>query len=163
MNITDENWKMIKTEMKKTLFKSIASINEDGSPHITPIGSLILNKEAKGIYFEIFTKKMPSNFKNNQKICILSVNSNLFFWLKSLIKGKFESPPAIRLYATVGDRRKATEKEKELWYKMVRFAKFFKGYDLMWKNGDYVRDINFTSFEPINIGVMTKHLELNNN
>lgn len=158
MQIDHENWEIIRKEFKKSLFKAIATVNSDGSPHITPIGSLILQREFKGIYFEVFTRKMPANFDNNQRICVMSVNANLLFWLQGLYTGKFNTPPAVRIYGNAGVRRKATETEKELWDKKVKFFKNMKGYELLWKRADYVREIEFDSFEPVNAGVMTKGL-----
>ena len=137
---------------------AIATINEDGSPHVPPISSLILRDNKTGFYFEEFPSNMPRNLKQNQRVCILAVNSGKLFWSKSLLRGKFETPPAARLMGTVGERRKATEEEIALWHKRVEFARKFKGYQLLWKDMKYVRDIYFDAFEPVRCGVMTSGL-----
>jgi len=60
------NWKQIKSLFKNSFNSSfhfaIASVTEKGEPHVTPIGSLILGKPGYGIYFEKFTKQLPSNY-----------------------------------------------------------------------------------------------------
>ena len=56
MNIT-ENWNQIRQHVNKSfsssLHVSIASVDEDGNPTVTPIGSLFLNKDQTGFYFAI--------------------------------------------------------------------------------------------------------------
>ncbi len=155
----DQNWAEIK-QLFKQAFKSsfhyaIATVNENGDPHVTPIGSLILSKPGHGLYFEKFPKHLPQNLETNNKICVLAVNSSRWFWIKSLVAGKFASPPAIRLYGTVGTRQKATEKEIKLWQLMVKRARFTKGHAMIWADMAMVRHIEFTHAEPVQIGKMT--------
>ena len=118
MNI-HENWEMIKgivqVSMKSSHHLSFATVNEDGFPHITPIGSLILRDDCTGYYFEEYTKQMPINLRNNQRISILAVNSGFWFWIKAIYSGKFSSHPGIRLHGKVGDRRPATDGEIDAW------------------------------------------------
>lgn len=155
------NWNEVKSIFKKSLGSSfhyaIASVNESGEPHVTPIGSLILGSPGQGIYFEKFTKNLPRNYGNNKKICVLAVNSSKLFWLKSLIVGKFENPPAVRLHGVVGDLREATETEISLWQKRVKIFSFSKGHALIWRGMSMVRDIKFTKIEPVHFGEMTRN------
>jgi uncharacterized pyridoxamine 5'-phosphate oxidase family protein len=161
MNI-DENWDMIKATlqaaMKSSHHLSFATVTEDGSPHVTPIGSLILRDDCTGYYFEEYTKQMPINLKYNQQISILAVNSGVWFWIKSIYSGKFSSHPGIRLHGIVGERRPATKGEIAAWQNRVKSVKKTKGYKLIWENLKHVRDIKFDSFEPITAGEMTKYL-----
>jgi len=155
-----QNWKAIKTLFKES-FKSsfhyaIATVSENGEPHVTPIGSLILGKPGSGIYFEKFPQQLPKNLVANQHVCVLAVNSGKWFWLKSLLGGKFTEPPAVRLYGIVGDLREATDVEIALWQKRVRRVSFSKGHALMWRSMSMVRDIEFTKVEPVNLGEMTR-------
>lgn len=154
-----ENWTDIKQifaqSFKSSFHFSLATVNENGEPHVTPIGSLILRQPGQGIYFEEFTRQLPRNIQHNKQVCVLAVNSSRWFWIKSLFNGRFKSPPAIRLYGTVGDAREATEKEIKLWHRRVSQVRYTKGYALMWENMKTVRDINFTRVEPVNIGEMT--------
>lgn len=156
------DWKDIKRffnqSFSSSFHYSFATVNENGEPHVTPIGSLILREPGHGVYFEEFPRQLSLNLQNNKKVCVLAVNSSRWFWIKSLFGGRFASPPAIRLYGTVGEVREATEKEIKLWHHRVRWTRASKGYALMWKNMKMVRDINFYRLEPVNIGVMTQGL-----
>ncbi len=161
MNIK-ENWADIQAVFRDAYSTSrhcaIATVNEDGSPHITPIGSLFLRDNCTGYYFEEHSRKMPSNFNSNKRVCILAVNSGLKYWFKSIFMGRFSSPPGVRLYGTVGQRRKGTEEEIESFQNRVGVARKMKGYKLIWKNMKHIREIHFNSVEPVNVAKMTQHL-----
>ncbi len=134
---------------------AVATVNEDGSPHLTPIGALILRDNQTGFYFEENPKKTPRNLKKNPRICILAVNADKLFWGKALVEGKFTIPPAVRLSGTAGTLRKATVDEMAAWQEKVAIAKGMKGYKLLWEKMSKVRDITFDSFEPVLMGEMT--------
>ena len=157
-----ENWKEVQKvfgeSFKSSFHCAVASVNEHGEPHVTPIGSLILVGRGHGYYFEEFPEQLPRNLEKNKQVCVLAVNSSRWFWIKSLFAGKFSDPPALRLHGTVGDSRKATEREIKLWHKRVRAARFTKGYAIMWKEMKMVRDINFSRIEPVKVGEMTNNL-----
>jgi len=141
-----------------SLHYAVATVNADGSPHVTPIGALLLRDDKTGFYFEQFLNKMPGNLERDNRICVLAVNSDMSFWGTSLTNGLFEVPPAVRLNGTVGERRTATEEEVGQWHQRVGFTRGMKGFDILWKNMDTVRDIEFDSFEPVSTGEMTDHL-----
>ena len=143
---------------KSCLHFAVASVNEDGSPHVTPIGALFLRENQTGFYFEEYPSKMPENLKRNPRVCILAVNADKPFWAKSLMEGKFATPPAVRLMGTVGEVREATDEEVAAWKEQVALAKGTEGYHLMWDHFGHVRDIHFDSFEPVYLGEMTKGL-----
>jgi len=154
-----ENWKEVKSLFKES-FKSsfhyaIATVSEDGEPHVTPIGALILGKPGHGFYFEKFPRHLPRNLRSNKQVCVLAVNSSRWFWIKSLVGWKFTSPPAVRLHGVAGELREATDKEIALWQKRVQRISFSKGHALMWRSMNMVRDIEFTKVEPVHIGEMT--------
>jgi len=155
------NWKEVKSLFKKSFKTSfhfaIASVTETGEPHVTPIGSLILGEPGHGFYFEKFTQQLPLNLDTNRQICVLAVNSSRWFWLKSLINGKFTSPPAVRLHGVVGDIREATEAEIALWQKRVKRVSFSKGHAMIWRSMSMVRDIEFNRIELVHLGEMTRH------
>lgn len=155
-----EHWPLIRRHFKKALISThhfaIASVDSQGMPHVTPIGSLILTEPGKGYYFDIFTKGLAENLSANPRVCVLAVNGGIFFWLKGLIRGRFAANPALRLYGTVGPRREATDKERGRWHRRVALAKPFKGFKMLWGNLRYVRDIEFDRVQPVNIGAMTR-------
>ena len=156
------NWKLIKNHFnesfKTSLSVSIASVNKDNKPTVTPIGTLFLNKDQTGFYFEKFPKKIPENAKLNKNICVLAVNSSKWFWIKALYKLKFNAYPAIRLYGELGKKRKATDIEISRLNRRMRTTKRLKGNKYLWRKMAFVREIKFIKAEGINIGKMTKNL-----
>ncbi len=155
-----ENWPEIRrlfgASFRSSFHYAVASITEDGQPHVTPIGSLILGRPGFGVYFEEFTHRLPKNYRTNQRVCVLAVNSGGWFWIRSLIKGGFSSPPAVRLHGIAGKRRVATEGEIGLWQKRVRPVGFTKGHKMMWAHMKMVREIEFTRIEAVHMGDMTR-------
>lgn len=156
MNLVAD-WKSIRAHFnnsfKSSFHVSIASVDANNNPTVTPIGSLFLNNNPTGFYFEKFTSKLQKSAHKN--ICVLAVNSNRLFWVKSLFKGKFTSSPAIKLYGELGEKRKATKQEIERLNRRMRATRGLKGNTYLWKNMDCVREIKFTSAETINLGKMT--------
>lgn len=153
-----QDWKKIKDNFKRygtsSLHYSMATIKPDGSPWVTPIGSLMLNKDCTATYFEIFTKAMPINLDTDQRVVVMGVNSGRWFWLKSIFLGRFRHPPAIRLIGKAGKRRRATDIEKERFAKLVKSVRFTAGYKKMWRRMEFVRDITFEDVVSVNIGGM---------
>lgn len=158
----EENWGEIK-ELFRESFRSsfhyaIATVSDDGKPHVTPIGSLILGRPGFGFYFEEFSKNLPRHLGSKAHVCVLAVNSSRWFWVRSLSNGRFRTPPAIRMRGKATELRLATEREKALWLNRVKRARFSKGHAIMWRGMNMVRDIEFSSIEPVNIGEMTRDL-----
>ncbi|KGL58691.1 hypothetical protein [Polaribacter sp. Hel1_85] len=156
----EENWQKIRIHFSKSfgsnMHVSIASVDENHQPTITPIGSLFLNNNQTGFYFEKFASKLNINSKMNKNICVLAVNSNKWFWFKSLFKMSFSEYPAIKLYGELGIKREATEKEYSAFQRRIRQTKRLKGSNYLWKDMGIVREITFAKGEKINLGIMTK-------
>jgi hypothetical protein len=159
MEISTTQWNEIKRLFERSFVSSfhysIASVTDVGEPHVTPIGSLILGRPGQGFYFEEYATQLPRNYLNNRNICILAVDSGRWFWIKSLIGGRFASAPAIRLYGLAGERREASKKELILWHKRVKPMSFSKGHAMMWQNMKMVREIEITKVLPVHMGKMT--------
>jgi hypothetical protein len=157
-----DKWKLIRpvfdNAFKSCRHISMATVNADGSPRITPIGSLILRDDPTGYFFDEYCTKTRENIARNPKVCFLAVNANQPFWVKSLIRGKFSEPPAVRLMGTISALREATPDEIAAFHKRVAFARPTKGYELMWSRMHLVCDVEFDSFEPVNCGKMTNGL-----
>lgn len=157
-----DDWAKIKLHFKKcmtlNMHIAIASVNENNRPTITPIGSLFLNDNQTGFYFEKFVTKLKENSKTNQNICILAANTSKWFWLKSLFKTKFTEYPAVKLYGILGGKREATAKEFRAFQRRVRSTKRLKGHQYLWEDMSMIREIQFVKAEKINLGKMTKHL-----
>lgn len=161
------DWPWIVQHFRKSLlssrFYSFATVNPDGSAHVAPIGSLVLNDDGSGYFSDVFPGSMAKNLKADQRICIMAVRMGFWYWLKALVSGRFEGWPGIRLYGTAGERRKARPGEIQRWRKRVNHFKPLKGYKLLWKDADVVRDVIFTRYEPVRLGVMTRHLPVSHN
>ena len=82
------HWKEIQKHFnfsfQSNFYVSIASVDIENNPTVTPIGSLFLNNNQTGFYFEKYPTKLPQQAHENNMICALAVNSNTWFWLKSL-------------------------------------------------------------------------------
>jgi hypothetical protein len=75
-----------------------------------------------------------------------------------LFRGKFNQTPAIKLYGQLGVRRKATDMETNRLQRRMKSTKGLKGNHYLWGKMEFVREINFTSAEKINLGRMTEEL-----
>lgn len=161
MNIKTD-WNSIRMHFSKSfkssLHVSVASVDVENNPTVTPIGSLFLNNDQTGFYFEKFPTKLPVNIKSNINICVLGVNSSKWFWVRSLFKEKFSNTPAIKLYGILGEKRKATEEENRALVRRMRSTNRLKGHKYLWGKMDSVREITFSRVEKINLGKMTSKL-----
>ena len=155
----EKNWKTIRKTVNQALKSShycaMATVNPDGSPDVSPIGSLILGLPGKGIYFEQFPRDMRRNLELDRRICVLAVMGGLGYWLKSLYRGRFATLPGLRLTGRAGTRREATTEEQEQWQKRIKPFRRLKGYKLLWKDMRYVRELTFDAIEPLHMGAMT--------
>lgn len=156
------DWNLIRNHFSKSfgtsLHYSIASVDKYNNPTTTPIGSLFLNDDKTGFYFERYPSNLPKNYIYNKNICVLAVNSNRWFWLKSLYKNKFTANPAIKLYGTLGEKRLANDNEIRALKRRMRATKRLKGHKYLWDNMNMVRELVFTKAEKMNLGEMTDHL-----
>ena len=140
---------------KSNLHFAVASVNEANNVTVTPVGSMFLNDDMTGFYFEKFVSNLPKSAKVNPQICVLGVNSNRWFWLKSLVQMKFNKHPALKLYGTLGELRPATPEEKARFERRTRLTKYFKGHKYLWTGMHHVREIQFTHFEQMHLGKMS--------
>lgn len=158
-----ESWKEIRNHFNKSFSSnfhvSIASVDSNHLPTVTPIGTLFLNDNLTGFYFEKYPKKLPKSAKGNKTICVLAVNSGIWFWLKSLYRAEFKNYPAIKLYGELGEIRKATNVQLDRLNRRMKITKWTKGNKYLWGDMKTVREIVFTKAEKANIGKMTNELE----
>ncbi len=133
---------------------ALSTINEDGSPRVTPISSLVLGEDRNGFYFEEFSVNMSRNLDRDPRICVLVVTNKNSFWKRALFRGRLNGPPAVRLWGTVGPRREATDQEIRAYRRPIRAFRFFKGYRRLWGVMAHGREISFQAFEPVDCGPM---------
>ncbi|WP_422360898.1 hypothetical protein [Reichenbachiella sp.] len=157
-----EDWSKIRKHFnqsfKTNLHVSVGSVDENNYPTVTPIGTLFLNDNQGGFYFEMFPSKLPQHAKSNKNICVLGVNSSRWFWIKSLFKKRFDSYPAVKLYGQLGNKRKATEQEIARLKRRMRSTKSLKGHQYLWGHMDMIREVSFQKGESINLKEMTNRL-----
>lgn len=153
-------WKDAEELAAKSFSLSMATTNEDGSPQVTPIGSLFLTGVGKGLYFEKLPQRMRSNLDRDPRFSILAVRGGRFYWMKALFLGRFNSFPALRLNGTAGARRVCTEEERQIFDSRFGMFRRTKGYDILWKDMRTVRDLTFEAVIPVNVAAMTKGLEV---
>jgi hypothetical protein len=162
MAISEEQWRVTRRLFSKTFLTSfhyaVATVNADGTPHVAPVGSLILRDNGRGFFFEEYLGATARNLQRDKCICVLAVHASRWLLLKSLLLGRFVSPPAIRLAGRVGDKREATPEELALFHRRVGRYHFLKGYDLLWSRLRYVRDVTFDTALPVRVGAMTSGL-----
>jgi hypothetical protein len=157
----EEHWQQIMYICAKGMGNfAFATVNEDGTPHLTPIGSLILRDDCTGFYFEEYPSSLPANLERDNRLSILAVDFRKSFWISSFFLGRYTHPVAVRLNGRAGERREATEEELTafhdiIWVKLLRVFRF-KGYEVGWKPLRHVRDICFDSFEPCEMGAMSR-------
>lgn len=158
----EKNWKeivdILRASKRANRHFAIATVDEHGNPHITPIGHVFFRDDMSCYYFDAYSKAMPKNFEHNRHVCLMGVNSGLSFWFKALFKGRFQSAPAVRVYGKVSDPRPATDEELAEYQKSISTTKWLKGHKLLWQGLTRVRDIRFNSFSPATYPAMCEGL-----
>ena len=125
---------------------------------MTPIGHVFLRENRTAFYLEAHARKLPHNLDQNPRVCLLLVNSRGLFWARSLFKGRFSSPPGMRLIGIAGRRRDATDEEKATYMARVGPFRMTKGYERIWKDLGFVCDIQLERVEPVLYPVLTDGL-----
>ncbi|MCB1582922.1 MAG: pyridoxamine 5'-phosphate oxidase family protein [Xanthomonadales bacterium] len=145
----------IKPLFSQAVFCSVATVDPEGKPHVSPIGSVVLIDMNRGWFFQKFTKNIPKNTERCEYATIMAVNDGKWFWLKSILKGRFKKPPAMRLLVKLGALRPANEAESQKFKRRVGLFKRTKGYQLMWSEMSEVREFEILEYKPVYIGKMT--------
>ena len=78
--------------------------------------------------------------------------------LNSASNVTMHQPPGLRLIGTAGERRLATADEKAAYRARVKLFRGLKGYDLIWRDLNHVREIKLERCEPVRHPQMTEHL-----
>lgn len=81
----------IRRGIKSSLHCAIATVDPDGTPHVTPIGSVMLTGPGEGIYFDIYATHLSRSLDHDARIAVLALDSGRRFWLRSLIAGRLSS------------------------------------------------------------------------
>ena len=163
MEITDEQWATVRQIVPRTILSSlhcsVASVNPDGSPHVTPIGSFLPTEKGRGVYFDAFNSQLAANVERDPRVTILAVHSGWIMWGRSFLKGRFVSPPGIRLIGNVGAQRRSTQQEVQRFHRLVGRLLHTKGGQRMWASLPLVRDVTIERVLPVWMGEMTPGVE----
>lgn len=158
----DEHWDQIREIVargrRSTGHFAIASVDTEGMPNVTPVGTVFLRADCTGFYFDQYTSALAANLEANPRVCLMAVDSGSFFWFRSLLLGRFSAAPGVRLYGTVGPRRPATAAELDQVRRRVRPMRLLRGGRLLWSDFSHVRDIAFTDFRLVRYPVMMSRL-----
>lgn len=141
-----------------TLQCAIASVDPDGLPNVTPVGTVFLRADQTGFCFDQYTSALARNVDAHPDICLMAIDAGRLLWLRSFLIGRFVSPPGVRLYGTVGALRPATADELRQIRQRVGPTRWLKGNRLLWSSFTQVRDMRFTSFRPVTYPVMMQGL-----
>lgn len=137
-----------------SMYCAIATLDAQGMPNVTPVGTVFLRDDQSGYFFDHYATSLGRNIDANPKVCVMAVNSGKWFWAKSLLLGRFASPPGVRLYGEAGPRREATATEIALIERRVKAAQILKGGRALWSGFSHVRDIRFSDYRPVMYPVM---------
>ena len=148
-------WNEVKALFKREKHFAVGTVDADGTPRVSPIGSINLGDEGEGHYLECFPRAMRENLDRDPRMCIMAVRGGAGFWLRSLWRGAFPTPPALRLVAEAGPRREATPDEIDAWLSKVRPMRRLKGHDMLWGSMTHARDFRVLRVEPVDLGRMT--------
>lgn len=157
-------WKTTKSVFHRarasSLHCAIASIDPDGSPHVTPIGSVLLGEPGRAVYFDAYNVALGRNLDHDPRCAILAVDSSKTGWLRALLRGRFDTAPGVRLVGTVSPARPATSAELDRFRRAVRPALRTKGGRLLWGDPERfrARDVTITGVQPVRISTMTRGL-----
>lgn len=163
MSIPSLTWqyilKLVQTVQKQSMHVSIASVSEEGIPNISPIGTLFLDDQQRGFFFDRYTQQLAENLDHHPTVCICAVNSSRVFWLRSLFKGQFKHYPGVRLYAHIGQKRAATVNEKQKIAQRIQLLAWTKGSQLIWSEFDEVRDVQILDYRWIEYPSMLERIK----
>jgi uncharacterized protein len=157
----EDHWDMISRICRKSMgLFAFGTVDPDGTPRLTPIGSLIPRNDCTAFYFERYPSRLPANLERDSRITVLAVDMRKTFWVLSFFLGHYTHPPAVHLYGTVGEKRPATPEElaqfRNHWLVKAISIVGRRGYKVGWEPLTEVRDIRFDSFEPCDMGTMSK-------
>ncbi len=144
---------------RSNLHYSFGTVSPDGTVSITPIGSLLLDREQpRGFYCDVLNRQLASNLRSDSRVTVLAVDSRYGAWLRAFWNGQFARPPGFRLYGTVSERRLACDLERERIRRLFRAVRLTRGGKSLLSQMAWVRDIHFDRVEPVRIGALTSQI-----
>lgn len=147
-----QTWHQIRTVVshaqRTAMHCSIATVDANMQPSITPIGTVFLHeKDYSGFFFDTYSETLEQNLVLHPQACIQAINCGKLFWLSSLLKGQFSDYPGVRLYVTIGEKRLATDEELNLVQQRIRMLKWTKGAQLIWNDFNQIREFQVHTYK----------------
>jgi hypothetical protein len=140
---------------------SIASVDRQGAPYVTPIGSVLLGELGHAYYFELFAAGLAERLRGDPRVSILAVDSGRTLWRMALVRARFPRPPAVRLSGHAShESRVPTPDEIARWRHKVRGSCWLPGHQLLWGRLDRVRDLHIERLSVMQLGSMTRGLDV---
>ena len=149
------NWSKVRHFVHRRTYFCTAAVVEDGEVRLFPIGSLRIAPDGTAIYFEIFARPAAEGARIN----FLAVNLNPLTFLRALLKGSFQDPPALRLRGTLGPRRESTPQEQAAFHRRVGWLLKTRGGQALWSRPNRVREVRFEEVRAVRLGPMTRGLD----
>ena len=147
--------RVVKRAVASSLHCTIASHGPGDRVHLTPIGSLILADVGRAFYFDVFNRDLGRHVAIDPRVAILAVDSRRGMWLRSLLSGRFASPPGVRLDGTVGPARRSSLDEVRQFQRVVGPLVRTRGGAKLWGRLPVVRDVTISSVTWLQIGDLT--------
>ena len=152
----EAHWPQIRAVWGATVFGAFATVAEDGSAQLTPIGSVYLHpNEPRGYFHPISAARLQKNLTARENFELLFVDGRVSSRLPAWVRGRFDRLVAVRLRGhAVGPRRPANAEELERWRRRVRAVRWTRGHDLLWKEVRFGQELAFDAYVPVRFGAM---------
>ncbi|MCA9491276.1 MAG: hypothetical protein KC621_15200 [Myxococcales bacterium] len=140
---------------------SVASLAADGSPRLTPVGSVMLSEEPGHLVFvELFAHGLAARLDADPRICLMGVDSGRLLWLSSLWRARFPSPPALRMWGQASpSSRPITPDEERRWLRRVGWLRRTRGGARLWGHPGPVRDVRVESLDGVGLAGMAPRID----
>ncbi len=151
-----ESWPAVRSVWKRSFAGVFATVASDGTPRVTPVGSVWLHPtEPRGYYHPRFVAGLPKNLAATGRFQLLFLDTSPLSWLKPLVVGRFDQLVAARLSGcVVGERREARGEECNRFRRRVRAVSWTRGHALLWQDMAHVQELSFDDVLPIRFGRM---------
>ncbi len=170
--IDEPTWRMLRrmfhAAFVSSLHVSLGSIDSDGSPRVTPLGSLLLGDLGHAFYFELYATELGRRLTANPQVSVLAVDSARGLWLPALVSARFKRLPGARLYGqAAAATRASTEEERARLRRRFGVLRKLPGGRALWPGVDGpesralpVRDIRIDRVEALRLGPLTVDLRV---
>lgn len=146
--------RLFASTFSSSLHFSVASVDMDGAPWVTPVGSILLGESGRATYFEMYSHRMGARLAHDPRVSILAVDSGKRLWLGAFARSRFARLPAIRLRGRAHPETRApTDEEKRRMLRRVGRFRRLPGGRRLWPSLDCgVRDIDIDVVDPVRLG-----------